>query len=472
MRINEVLNPTNGLFSHMPQDIWGTDLDPSFLDIETFTAIGGLSPSPLFLHFVRDGVLDHDGLARLIHQHYGKNWKRLWDALKAEYDIMITTSTDEKRTSTRERSDTETRDLTGTKNASANGHDTGSTTTVRTGSVANADTATTEYGSSNTHTNNLTTKLVNGGTDTTTDTFNEANSVDSSTTKAGAEKRASSSTQTRNLSATDVGSVVTDKTNAEGGSVTHSKSGSDTGTITTGTSFHQGGTSNDNTSDGLYGVGGSSYVNTETHSTTTTKDLTDTTNTTETRNLSHSETDKESRDLSTTGRDSEQRSLKTTDTGTVGDQGSETLSFEGRKDATASREQHTGTVSHTTAHGQTATTTDTGSATDSHSGTDTQRGNSTQTYNNLTDTDTRDLSSTSTSEERTTDGGTIKGQGRESFTETYHAEGSSPLRTYQALVKEEVEIRSGGGWNFTELVINDVQRLIALRIWERRNALV
>ena len=81
MKIHEVLNPTSGLFSHMPQDIWGTALDPSLLDIELFTAIGSMTASPLFTHYVRDGVLDHDGLARLIHQHYGKNWKRLWDAL-------------------------------------------------------------------------------------------------------------------------------------------------------------------------------------------------------------------------------------------------------------------------------------------------------------------------------------------------------------------------------------------------------
>ena len=74
MKINEVLNPTSGLFSHMSQDIWGTALDPSLLDIELFTAIGSMTASPLFTHFVRDGVLDHDGLARLIHQHYGKNY--------------------------------------------------------------------------------------------------------------------------------------------------------------------------------------------------------------------------------------------------------------------------------------------------------------------------------------------------------------------------------------------------------------
>ena len=43
MKIDEALNPTNGLFSHMPRTIWGTALDPSFLDIELYTAIGNLT---------------------------------------------------------------------------------------------------------------------------------------------------------------------------------------------------------------------------------------------------------------------------------------------------------------------------------------------------------------------------------------------------------------------------------------------
>jgi len=472
MKINEVLNPTSGIFSHMPQDIWGSDLDPSFMDVEVFTSMGGLTASPLFLHYVHDGVLDHDGLARLIHQHYGKNWKRLWDALKAEYDIMITTSTDEKRTSSREHTDTERRDLTGTKSSVVNGSDTGTSSQVRSGAITNADTATTEYGSANTRANNLSTTTTNSGTDTTTDTFNETTVGDSSVTKSGSEKHATSSTQTRNLAGGENGSVTTDKNTTDKGTVSHQKGTTDAGSITTNTSLHQGGTNTDVTANGIYGVGGSGLVNEKAQTETTNRDLTDTTNTTESRDLRGSENNTETRNLATTGHDVETRALKTTDTGTVSDQGSDTLSFDSRKDTTASQDKHTGTVSHATAHGLTTNTSDTGTTTDTHSGSDTQRGSSTQTFDNLTDTLTRNLTSESNTTEQSTDGGTIQGQGKESFTETFHAEGSSPLRTYQALVKEEVEIRSGGGWNFTELVINDVRRLIALTIWERRNPIV
>lgn len=354
MKINELLNPTSGLFSHMSQDIWGTALDPSLLDIELFTAIGNMTASPLFMHFVRDGALNHDGLARLIHQHYGKNWKRLWDALLAEYNIMITTSNDEKRTYTRDRSDTERRDLTGTKRGTTTGTDTGTLSQVRSGSVAHTDNSSTQYGSANKRTNDTTTTSTDGGREALVDDYNEA----------------------------------TDTTN----------------TLT------QTGSGYEYVADGLYGVGGDGVANTETHRTDTTRNFTD---------------------------------------------------------STVARDHHTGGSTHTTSFGKTNTSRDTGSITDAHTGTDVVTGSSTDSYKDLTDTTRRSLGTSSQVDETTTDGGTVTGTGKETYTETLHQEGSTPLRTYQALVKEEVEIRSGSAWNFTELVINDVRRLIALKIWER-----
>ena len=354
MKINEALNPTNGLFSNMQQDIWGNALDPSLLDIELFTAIGNLTASPLFMHFVRDGVLNHVSLARLIHQHYGKNWKRLWDALIAEYNIMITTSNDEKRTYTRDRSDTERRDLTGTKRGTTTGTDTGTLSQVRSGSVSHAYNSSTQYGSANKRTNDTTTTSSDGGREELVDNYNEA----------------------------------TDTTNT----------------------LNQTGSGSETTSDGLYGVGGSGMANTESHTTATSRDFTD---------------------------------------------------------STTARDLHTGNVTHTTAYGKTNSTRDTGSVTDAHTGTDSETGSTTDTYKDLADTTKRSLGTSSQVDETTTDGGTVTGTGKETYTETLHQEGSTPLRTYQALVKEEVEIRSGSAWNFTELVISDVRRLIALRIWER-----
>lgn len=354
MKINEALNPTNGLFSHMPRDIWGTALDPSLLDIELHTAIGNLTASPLFTHFVRDGVLDHNGLARLIYQHYGKNWKRLWDALLVEYNIMITTSNDERRTYTRDRSDTERRDLTGTKRGTTTGTDTGTLSQVRSGSVSHTDNSSTQYGSANKRTNDTTTTSSDGGSEALVDNYNEA----------------------------------TDTTNT----------------------LKQTGDSSEGVSDGLYGVGGSGLASTEQHITNTSRNFTD---------------------------------------------------------STTARDQHTGNTTHTTSFGKTNSTRDTGSVTDAHTGTDTVNGTSTDTYKDLTDTTKRSLGTSSQVDETTTDGGTVTGTGKETYTETFHQEGSTPLRTYQALVKEEVEIRSGRAWNFTELIINDVRRMIALNIWGR-----
>ena len=359
MKINEVLNPTRGLFSHMPQVIWGTTLDPSFLDIELFTTIGNMTASPLFTHFVRDGALDHGGLARLIYQRYGKNWKRLWDALLAEYNIMITTSNDEKRTYTRDHSDTERRDLTGTKRGTTTGTDTGTLSQVRSGSVSHTNNSSTQYGSAKKRTTDTTTTSSDGGREALVDDYNEA----------------------------------TDTTNT----------------------LNQTGSGSEIVSDGLYGVGGDGMADTERHTTNTSRNFTD---------------------------------------------------------STTARDHHTGGSTHTTSYGKTNTTHDGGSVTDAHTGTDVVTGTSTDSYKDLTDTTKRSLGTSSQVNETTTDGGTVTGTGKETYTETLHQEGSTPLRTYQALVKEEVEIRSGSAWNFTELVINDVRHMIALRIWERSDMYV
>ena len=47
--------------------------------------------------------------------------------------------------------------------------------------------------------------------------------------------------------------------------------------------------------------------------------------------------------------------------------------------------------------------------------------------------------------------------------------GSRSLRTFQALIQEEIDGRTGAGWNFTEIVIRDVQSMIASKVWNRRN---
>ena len=63
--------------------------------------------------------------------------------------------------------------------------------------------------------------------------------------------------------------------------------------------------------------------------------------------------------------------------------------------------------------------------------------------------------------------GTVGNVGTETVTDTFHSEGSSPLRTYQALIQEELDGRTGNGWNFTNIIIKDVQSMITNRVWKR-----
>lgn len=302
MKIRDVLSPTAGLFSSMPQDVWGEDLDPVHLDIELFTRIGALDAAPLFRHFVVDGILDTKGLADLLFQRYAGNWKHIWEALRADYDVFITSMNDETRTVTRDKSDLETRQL---------------------------QDAVTE-----------------GGTDTTTDTYKDTIAVDSSSTKTG--------------ESTDSGTVNTnvDSTNTDSGSTT--------------------------LETGIYGVGSSGLVNQSSETTSDNRDSLGNSATVETRALEGTNQE------SVTGSD---------------------------------KTSHTGTVDHATVSNKTSTADKTGTV------------------------------------------GTV---GNELEKETFHSEGSSPLRTFQALIQEELDGRSGQTWNFTELVIRDVQAMIASMIWRRQ----
>ena len=63
MRLREILSPANGLFTAMPQTIWGGSLDPSLIDVELFTRIGALDASPLVDYYTVDGVLDDEVIA-------------------------------------------------------------------------------------------------------------------------------------------------------------------------------------------------------------------------------------------------------------------------------------------------------------------------------------------------------------------------------------------------------------------------
>ncbi len=102
-----------GLFSRMPTAApWSGALTPARMDVRARAQLGNLEVSSYVEAFADlDGTYALDELAASIYEMYASNWKRLWDSLLAEYDILHPNATIS--TQTRELTDanTETRNL-------------------------------------------------------------------------------------------------------------------------------------------------------------------------------------------------------------------------------------------------------------------------------------------------------------------------------------------------------------------------
>lgn len=576
MLIRDYLNPIDGIFSNMPQEIWQGDLDPSSLDIELWTRIGGLEAAPLFKFFIANDTLDVAGLAKLLYSRYHNNWQKMWNALLADYDVLLTSSNNESRTVERISDNTETRDLVDAEDVSSTEQQTGTNSNTRTGSVSRDENQRTKYGSTVASDATRTSRDSESGTERSSDVVAENIDGTERLVKTGAETTATNSTETRNLTNTETGLVS--KANTEGGTVdtsttdtgtvstkntetgtvgkkgtdkgtvgtdtletgTVGKTGTDTGTVgtdglesgtikktgtdkgTVGTDVKETGTSSNVEEQGTYGVGGAGLVPQSKTSNSNTRDLnTDTdetrnltssddetrnlsTDTTETRNLKSSDdetrnlktgvdetrnltsSEDETRDLTTTdtetralrgtnaetrnlqGTEDENRNLTTKDSGTVGETGSSSLSFNGRTDATTTKQDRDATTTGSTTFGKVLDGTGKDTEKVAKTGTDSIDGGSTETYNNLRDSGGSSMDTTEKTTGTKKQTGTVGNAGTEMQTETFTSEGSTPLHTFQDLISQEVEGRSGQGWNFTDRVILDVQAIIALKIWNRR----
>ena len=421
MLLKDLLSPVNGLFSNMPDDIWGTDMDPTFIDVELFTRIGGLEASPLVEHYVdANGVLDTATLAELLFQRYGKNWQRIWDALLVDYNIMLTSTVDETRTTNRDSTGSETRDLSDTSGGTVGKTGSESLINVRDGSITRSGDSTLTHDVTDLETRALTGSETESGTEKLKDTFAEKNESDSTLTYSGSERTVGTDDEDRNLTKRNTGTV------------------SDSGGGT------QTGTGTKTTDHGVYGVGGAGLANESRDSESETRNFADTRTNTRTDNLTE------------------------TDSGTVGRDTTSTLSFTGRNDRTLTEDDHTGTIDHDTTFGKSTATTEGGTVSQKRTGTEGNEESSTETYDDLTDTRTGTNSETETRNLTDTHTGTVETEGNELVTDTFHSEGSSPLRTFQALITEEIEGRSGQAWNFTDIIIRDVQTMIASKIWRQR----
>ena len=467
MLIKEVLSPVNGLFSNMPDSIWGPDFDPSFVDIEIFTRIGELQASPLMEHYVdAHGVLDTSSLSDLLFQRYGNNWQRVWDALLVDYNIMLTSMTDETRTVARDTAGTETRDLTDTQTGTVGDEASSDGSTTRTGSISRSGDSQVVKDLVDLETRNLTGSNKETGTEALTDTYNETNGRDSTLTYSGSEK------MTRNEDETTSGENTLTKSGTEttdtGVDETRNLQTKNSGTVTDAGTETQTGTGTNVTEAGKYGVGSAALANESRDSATETRNFTNGKNNTRTDNTTEAETGTVGTDtletLSFTGRND-----KTVETGSRDVSGDETKTFTGRNDQTEETETHTGTVKHDTTFGKQTATTDAGTLTNKLTGTEGTTDVSTETFNALKDTQAGTETKTETRDLTDKHTGTVDNIGNENVQETFHSEGSSPLRTFQALIQEELEGRTGQGWNFTDIIVKDVQSMIASRVWPRRN---
>ena len=416
MRLNEVINPINGIFSNIPNPIWDGELDPSYIDIELFTRIGNLDASPLVEFYIQNGVLNTQELSNLLYQRYKNNWERIYNAIKKEYDIMITTSNEYIRQLNRETEDLETRDLTSTDHRTdvLKGTESGSNT--KTGSVTNASESTDTHNTTDTQTKNLHDVTTNSGTDATTDTFNDKHTTTNELTKTGSESHNGTDNATKNLNDTKAG--------------TEKLSQSETHT----------GTDNTVTDNGKYGVGSNGLANESRVSANDTRNLQDSTDSTTTYNITEGHSG--------------------TDNHTLTD----TLTFGNRKDSESGSDTHTGTNTSSTQHGLQTSEDITGTDTVARTGTDKNNQTGSDVYD-VTDTTASTSDNNRTQDGATTDIGTVKNEGNGNETETFKSEGSSALRTYQALIQEELDGRKGDIWNFTNIIIEDVQSMIAMKIW-------
>ena len=445
MKIKELISPYDGLFKNMPQEIWTGELDPVFMDVELLTRVGDLDASPLLEYFYDGTSTNVEGLAAGIYSKYQSNWKRIWDAVHATYDIMITTSHHEVRTSDLERNLTES----GTDKLEISGADTRRNEIK--GKVQEDGSGTTEHGRRDT-TGFVDRKDVEqlSGEDVLTDAFvGRTTDVTDDLNYEGQEKNvenvAQSGTETDNHVITDTGSQKVRTT--------------DTGGYTDETTDNRRASGVSTVAKGVYGVGGSGMA--PESSDTTTQALVDggylykddgsTVRTYQDRqqDVDTSFADRRRTDNSTkgfAGRETDKTSTKT---------------FTGREDSRHVVTAEDGSETHTTEHGQRTESSKSGQEYTEASGTDAVTSGRTTEYVGREDVET---TSHGRKDERTasqTLGGTSK------TTDEITSEGSSALRTYQALINEEVEGRSGAAWNFTELVIANVQKEIASIIWKR-----
>lgn len=94
LRVKDVISPIDGIFTKMPDDIWGEFIDSEDLDIELYTKYGELLATPL-VRFYNENE-DLDGLAGHLYRKHSRSWEQIARALYEEYNMFLTSRMNEK----------------------------------------------------------------------------------------------------------------------------------------------------------------------------------------------------------------------------------------------------------------------------------------------------------------------------------------------------------------------------------------
>lgn len=137
-KVSEIIPATDGLFSKMPDTIWGEDFPVDQVDIDFIVQSGELFASPLLTYFSED----LDSLADYLFKKYERDWQRIFDAVFLEYNIGLTSTLTETiaRENQSSREYLRENDLTRTETAGEDSSTTGTSSTE--------DNRNTEYSSS------------------------------------------------------------------------------------------------------------------------------------------------------------------------------------------------------------------------------------------------------------------------------------------------------------------------------------
>lgn len=214
-KINDVISPINGLFSHMEYNF--EFANSSQLDTLFFISQGERTVAPLINFYIRDGTIPESSLteiSKIILSYYKDKWDRLKKLLKIEYDPIHNFSDEIKESISDSTEESDSKTVTTTKTGNSTNQRTNDTTDTTTNNLE--ETVTNDL--TKTETNNLKTTDTKNLTNTIQGTVENQVQGFNSTSYVNSDKDVQSSSQS------ETGTDTIDKT----GTVSTTDTGSST----------------------------------------------------------------------------------------------------------------------------------------------------------------------------------------------------------------------------------------------------